>query len=69
MFFRKESEMVKTLIEAFAAEQEIACEKLERIKLIIRQADRAKSLVMLEDSEADEIREICDAVQSHLRDR
>lgn len=58
-----------TLIEIFAAEQENACEKLEQIKLIICRADRAKSLVMIEDEDADKIHGICDEVQTHLRGR
>jgi len=59
----------KTLLQVFAAEQEAACDKLEQIKHIIIRADKAKALVMITEAEADEIHEICDAVQCHLRGR
>jgi len=59
----------KILIETFAAEQEAACEMLEQIKHIISRADRAKSLVMIDDEDAERINGACDAVQLHLRGR
>lgn len=54
----------KTLIETFAAEQEIACEQVEKIKHII-----SRSAGLISDEEADEIGEICGWVQDHLRGR
>jgi low affinity Fe/Cu permease len=58
-----------SLVEVFAAEQEIACKELEKIKGIITRSDRAKELVLIEEADADEIRDICDWVQEHLRGR
>ena len=51
----------KTLVEVFAAEQENACEQLDRIKWL---ACRPMSA---DDSE--EVCRICDSVQNHLRGR
>ena len=58
----------KSVLEVFAAEQEIACKELEKIKLIVTRSDRDKELV-LSDVDAETIHEICDWVQEHLQGR
>jgi len=65
----KSTKSGKSLVDVFAAEQEAACDQLEQIKHIITRADKAKELVMIEEADADQIHDICDAVQDHLRGR